>query len=236
MGTLTDFGLSVWDGHRADYSTALAGLHAGGTHPVDRLAGTTLTAVQTMRAVTASAYTPSGGAVYDDTDLGRGLRDVAQLVKAGIGLRVATMDMGDWDMHDDLGRQGGVDGGRMHDRLHDLGRALAAFAADTALAGVTVVTLSEFGRRVQENGSGGVDHGHGNAVFVLGGGVRGGKVYGRWPGLAPGALVDGDLAGTTDYRAVLSELLVDRCGASTAGLAQVFPGWSGPGLDLARPA
>jgi len=235
MGTPTDFGLSVWDGYRADYSTALAGLHAGGTHPVDRLVGTTLTAVQTMRAVTASAYTPSGGAVYDDTDVGRGLRDVAQLVKAGIGLRVATMDMGDWDMHDDLGRQGGVDGGRMHDRLHDLGRALAAFAADTALAGVTVVTLSEFGRRAQENGSGGVDHGHGNAVFVLGGGVRGGKVYGRWPGLAPGALVDGDLAGTTDYRAVLSELLVDRCGASTAGLAQVFPGWSGPGLDLARP-
>ena len=235
MRTPSDFGLDVWDGYRAEYSAALAGLHTGTTHPVGALAGTTLTALQTMAGVTSSAYAPSGSASYDDTDVGRGLRDVARLVKAGVGLRVATLDMGDWDMHEGLGAHGGVDGGRMHDRLRDLGRALAAFATDTALAGVTVVTLSEFGRRAQENGSGGVDHGHGNAVLVLGGGIRGGTVYGRWPGLASPALVDGDLAGTTDYRAVLSELLTDRCGATTAGLASVFPGWSGPGLDLARP-
>jgi uncharacterized protein (DUF1501 family) len=100
--------------------------------------------------------------------------------------------------------------------------------------GVTVVTLSEFGRRVAENGSGGVDHGHGNAVLMLGGGIVGGKVHGRWPGLAADDLVDGDLAGTTDYRLVLGEILTQRCGVGS--LSEIFPGLSGTPLGLTRPA
>jgi len=127
---------------------------------------------------------------------------------------------------------GGVASGWMHDNLTGLGQALAAFAADLgdAMANVVVVTLSEFGRRVMENDSGGLDHGHGNAVFVLGGGIRGGSVYGTWPGLADGDLVEGNLKGTTDYRTVLAELLEKRCGLSTRN---VFPGLSSARLGLA---
>ena len=143
------------------------------------------------------------------------------------------MDFGDWDMHVDIG---GPDGGRLHDHLDELARCLAAFATDlgAGLADVTLVTLSEFGRRASENGSGGADHGHGNAVLMLGGGVVGGTVHGRWPGLSAANLVDGDLAGTTDYRQLLAEVLVNRCGlASPAG---VFPGLvpAPPGLVRAR--
>src|SRR5918912_1707998 len=119
---------------------------------------------------------------------------------------------------------GGPDSGRLHDHLDELARCLAAFAADLGplLDGVTLVTLSEFGRRAFENGNGGADHGHGNAVLLLGGGVAGGTVYGRWPGLADADLVEGDLAGTTDYRQILAEILVKRCGLRNVG--DVFPG------------
>jgi len=145
---------------------------------------------------------------------------------------VACVDEGDWDMHAGMGT---ADTGWMFDHLTDLAQALAAFATDLGplMDGVTVVTLSEFGRRVAENGSGGVDHGHGNAVLMLGGGIDGGKVHGRWPGLDEAALVDGDLAGTTDYRSVLGEILTKRCGAGS--LAQVFPGFSGTPLGVAKP-
>ena len=136
---------------------------------------------------------------------------------------VAGVDFGDWDMHEGLGTA--ATGQRMHDHLSELANALAAFATDlgpTELAGVTLLTLSEFGRRVQENGNRGTDHGHGNAMLLLGGGVRGGTVYGRWPGLAPAELVAGDLAATTDYRAVIGEVLTKRCGVSRLG--EIFPG------------
>ncbi len=115
----------------------------------------------------------------------------------------------------------------MYDELTVVAGALAAFAQDlgsTGLAGVTLVTLSEFGRRVAENGSGGVDHGHGNAVLLLGGGVVGGQVHGPWPGLGEADLDQGDVRGVTDYRSVLAEVLASRCGA--ASLSTVFPGLS----------
>jgi uncharacterized protein (DUF1501 family) len=122
----------------------------------------------------------------------------------------------------------------MFGNLTGLGQALAAFATDlgTAMSNVVVVTLSEFGRRVMENDSGGLDHGHGNAVFVLGGGIKGGSVYGRWPGLADKDLVLGNLKGATDYRKILAEILEQRCGLSTA---KVFPGLSSSRLGLANP-
>ena len=155
------------------------------------------------------------------TGLGDALKDVARLIKAGVGLQVAAVDYGDWDMHVD---QGAFDAGWMHDHLTELSDALAAFGTDlgAGLADVTLVTLTEFGRRVEENGSGGTDHGFGQAVLMMGGGVKGGQVHGSWPGLAPDDLIDGDLNATTDYRLVLAEILEKRCGASS--VSGIFPG------------
>ena len=164
------------------------------------------------------------------------MRDVARLIKADVGLQVAAVDYGDWDMHDGLA-DNTLDPteGWMHDKLTELSGALAAFFTDlgAALTGrVSLLTLSEFGRRVEENGSHGLDHGHGNAVLLLGGGIVGGKVHGTWPGLADSALDDGDLAATTDYRNLIGELLVKRCGASS--VTQVFPGLSYSALGIAH--
>jgi uncharacterized protein (DUF1501 family) len=199
------------------------------------LAGPALAADAALTATTkirAAAYTPANGAVYPATPLGDALKDVARLITAKTGLAAAAVDCGDWDMHEGLGTA--VKGQRMYDNLHETSTALAAFAADLGPAGmasVTVVTVSEFGRRVRENASRGVDHGHGNAMLLMGGGVRGGKVYGTWPGLAPGALVAGDLAATTDYRAVIGEILQQRCGFGS--LTDVFPGVTPTALGLA---
>ncbi|GGN55187.1 hypothetical protein GCM10010112_05680 [Actinoplanes lobatus] len=179
----------------------------------------------------AQAYTPANGAVYPGSDLGNALRDVARLIKTNSGLLSATVDSGDWDMHENLGVA--APGKRMYDQLKAFATALAAFAADLGpdhLRRVTVITISEFGRRVAQNGSGGLDHGYGNAMFVLGGNVKGGKVYGRWPGLTEAQLRDGDLAVTTDYRAVIGEILRSRCGV--ADLNGVFPGVTAAGLGI----
>ncbi len=186
--------------------------------------GDDLVGLPTWRAAAAKLGYPKGS-------LGSALHDVARLVRANVGLRVATVDFGGWDMHAGLGR---FNAGWMHDQLTTLSGALAAFAAELGpdLDRVTLVTLSEFGRRVRENGSGGLDHGHGNVVLLLGGGVAGGKVYGRWPGLADAALVDGDLAGTTDYRAVISEVLARRCGVAAG--STVFPDFAAAPLGVVR--
>jgi uncharacterized protein (DUF1501 family) len=158
-----------------------------------------------------AGYLPENGAVYPDSDLGNALRDVARLIKADVGLQVASVDYGDWDMHAGMGDE---DSGWMYDHLTELSTCLAAFGTDLGpkLNDVSMVTLTEFGRRVEENGSGGVDHGFGQAVLLLGGGIRGGRVHGQWPGLAEADLIDGDLNGVNDYRKVLAELLEKRCG------------------------
>ncbi|MDX6208000.1 MAG: hypothetical protein QOE24_391 [Frankiales bacterium] len=219
LGSVDDFGLDgAWNAQeRQRWSKALRTFYKGQHHTVAGPANSTLDAFGVTAAL--KNYQPANGASYGGSQLGKGLRDVARLIKAGVGLRVVALDMGDWDMHVGLGRS---DGGWMYDQLTELGTALSAFATDMGpgMPGVNLVTLSEFGRRVEENGSGGVDHGHGNAVLLLGGGVAGGQVLGRWPGLAPSALDDGDLAGTTDYRAILAELLEKRGGLNPA---KVFP-------------
>jgi uncharacterized protein (DUF1501 family) len=121
-------------------------------------------------------------------------------------------------------RRHGHGGHGLHDHLTELGTALDAFATDLGakLDDVTLLTLSEFGRRIEENGSGGTDHGYGQTVFLLGGGVKGGQVHGVWPGLAPEDLIDGDLDKTTDYRTILAEVLEKRCEAGSA--SGIFPG------------
>lgn len=216
----------------AAMSAALRGLHAGAPTTLKAPAAGALGAVARTAALKSAGYEPQAGAIYPSSELGAALRDVARLIRGGVGLQVACVDIGDWDMHAGLGRH---DQGWMFRKLTDLGASLAAFATDlgSALDGVSVVTLSEFGRRVAQNGSGGLDHGHGNAVLLLGGGVVGGKVHGRWPSLAPGARMAGDLAGTTDYRLVLGEVLQARCGAGS--LSGIFPGLRGTPLGVVRP-
>jgi uncharacterized protein (DUF1501 family) len=209
-------------------------LHAGAPPELARTAGQVTTALATTKRLAAAGYTPANGAVYPTTDLGKALRDVARLIKAGVGLMSACVDFGDWDMHEYIGTA--TTGQRMNDHLTALATALAAFATDLGPAGlgrVTVVTVSEFGRRANENGSGGTDHGHGNAMFLIGGSVEGGRVHGRWPGLAAANLVAGDLAVTSDYRAVIGEILAKRC--RVADLAGVFPGVTRADLGLVRP-
>ena len=213
---------SEWVGPRLE--TALRALHTAAT-PESTAARLTLDAVATAASVVAADPAPRNGAVYPAGTLGSSLADVARLVRAGQGLQAATVDLGDWDMHNDLGAAGG---GWMARQAGELASALAAFAADLGpdLSRVTVLTLSEFGRRAQENGSGGVDHGFGNAVLLMGAGVVGGRVHGRWPGLSAAALDHGDLAGTTDFRSVVGELLVRRGGLSESALGTVFPGFT----------
>jgi uncharacterized protein (DUF1501 family) len=183
-----------------------------------------LSAVDELAAANPGQYSDENGATYPDSTFGGQLRQVAQLIKAGVGLKVASVDIGDWDHHDNLVAE-------LDSRLDDLGRSLAAFDTDlgTRMAGVTLVTMTEFGRRVQENASRGTDHGSGYGMLLMGGGVIGRSVYRNWPGLADNQLHRGDLAITTDYRTVLTELIEKRMGGSD--LARVFPGFTaGPRL------
>jgi uncharacterized protein (DUF1501 family) len=162
-------------------------------------------------------YKPSSKADYPENGLAARLRTVAQSIKLGLGMRVATVDFGGWDTHvDQAGQIGGL--------MEEFSSALAAFWRDLGPAAehVTVIGMSEFGRRLKSNESGGTDHGHGNAMFVLGTDVLGGRMHGRWPGLENEALdVGADLAITTDYRDVLGEVLGQRMGVADA--AAIFP-------------
>jgi uncharacterized protein (DUF1501 family) len=222
---------------RTNWSTALNALHSAAPPGLHDSASGTLGALGTAATLAATTYTPANGAVYPNTHLGRALKNAAQLVKAAIGLRVLTIDLGDWDMHAGLGR---VDNGWMRDKLTDLGGSLAAFGGDlgAALSTTTLVTMSEFGRRVEENRSGGVDHGWGNVMMVLGGHVVPG-VHVQMPAsgnlLDDANLTDGDLTATTDYRAVLADVLVNRTGASTDQVKAVFPGYAGTTLGITTP-
>jgi len=159
-------------------------------------------------------------ASYPATDLGKALAQVARAIRGNVGIEVVTVDQGDWDMHSGMGS---ADRGWMTDNARELAGAIAAFFGDLGdQAGkVTLVTISEFGRRVVENASQGLDHGYGNVMLVAGAGVRGGQYYGTWPGLAK--TDDADLLVTTDYRSVLAEIVSKRFGASTA---TVFPRFS----------
>ena len=203
----------------------------------------TLNAVDVIEWSNPGNYTPGNGATYPNSGFGRDLQAVAQMIKLQLGLRVATVDLGGWDTHES---QGDNAGGYFANKMGDLGSGLNAFYTDLAdFNGVdhtkrlTLVVMSEFGRSFAQNASRGTDHGHGNVMFVMGGTVNGGKVYGQWPGLGPDALYDHrDLDVTTDYRRVLSEILIRRLGNPKLG--QIFPKYDGyeplgivQGADLA---
>jgi uncharacterized protein (DUF1501 family) len=181
----------------------------------------TFDAVKMLRAANPAQYKPAPGADYPTSDFGNSMKQIAQLLKANLGVEAAFTDVNGWDTHHN---QGSVNG-QLANRLNDFSTAIAAFWRDLRdeAANVTIVTMSEFGRTARENGTGGTDHGHANAMFILGADVKGGKVHGRWPGLAREQLNEGrDLALTTDYRQVLGELVTRTLGANN--LDMVFPG------------
>jgi uncharacterized protein (DUF1501 family) len=190
----------------------------------------TFEAVKMLRAANPAQHQPVAGADYPNSEFGNRMKQVAQLLKSNLGVEAAFTDIGGWDTHQN---QGNVEG-QLSGRLRDFSQSIAAFWRDMGdeAENITVVTMSEFGRTAHENGTGGTDHGHANAMFVLGGEVRGGKVYGRWPGLSNEQLNEGrDLALTTDYRQVLGELVSSTTGARNLEL--VFPGARlGPGSFL----
>jgi uncharacterized protein (DUF1501 family) len=185
-------------------------------------------AVKIMQSIQKQTYVPANGATYGNGGFGKSLQQIAQLIKANVGVEVAFADIGGWDTH--VNETGGQPtNGQLANNLTQFGQALAAFYQDLGdrMEDVTLVTMSEFGRTVKENGDRGTDHGHANVMFVLGGDVRGGKVYGDWPGLQEEQLYDGrDLALTTDFRDVLSELVARHLGNSN--LKSVFPGYENP--------
>jgi uncharacterized protein (DUF1501 family) len=198
-------------------------LYAQGVH--DLLHGTgreTFAAVRVLQSANAARITPAHGAVYPRGRFGDAMRQIAQLIRADVGLEVAFADMEGWDTHVAQGNEQG----QLALRLRDFGATLAAFARDLGdrLDDVVVLTMSEFGRTVAENGNRGTDHGHATAMLVLGGAVRGGRVYGRWPGLAREQLFEGrDLAVTTDFRSLFTEVAIQHLG--TPARATLFPGW-----------
>ncbi len=191
----------------------------------------TLDAVTSLDSIRKQTYTPANGASYNkDSSWHTGLQDIARLAKANLGMEVACIDYGGWDMHQNIGLPTNAQG-QFSSMAKDFATGLAAFRTDlgTRWNKVTVVTMSEFGRRVEINGDGGADHGHGNVMFLMGGAILGGKVYGSMPTLTAGNLNDGDVPITTDYRQALSEIVSKRL--LNDKLDTVFPGFT-PGASL----
>ena len=223
MSSIREFDLRASAGARV--ATGFEGMYDAAVKDV--LHGTgqeTFDAIQFLKKADPSRYAPAHGAVYPRGRYGEALSQVAQLIKADVGVEVAFTEIGGWDTH---AAEGGVQG-QLAQRLRELGGSLAAFEKDLGdrMQDVVVVTLTEFGRTVHENGNRGTDHGHASMSFVMGGGVRGGKVHGRWPGLEDKSLYEArDLAVTTDFRDLLGELLTRHLRGRD--LTKVFPGYAG---------
>ncbi|MDR3763030.1 MAG: DUF1501 domain-containing protein [Acidobacteriota bacterium] len=227
VGNLSDFGVAPRSPQAQPLTETFEAMYASSVDAV--LHGTaqeTFDAVKMLRAADPAKYKPAPGANYPKGRFGDAMRQMAQLMKANLGVQVAFTDINGWDHHVNEG----ASEGQLANLLREFGGALAAFYADLGpLAQDTViVTMSEFGRTARENGTRGTDHGHANAIFVLGGNVRGGKVYGRWPGLADEQLYEHrDLALTTDFRQVLSEAVQRQLNPEHP--AAIFPGFRDPG-------
>ena len=189
----------------------------------------TFEAVDMLEKLKPSRYRPAHGARYPGSPLGQSLRQVAMLIKADVGLEVAFTETGGWDTH----VQQGTNTGSFAQRARDLSRSVAAFWTDLGVYqdNVVLLTMTEFGRTVRENGSGGTDHGHGSCMFVLGNQVLGGRVHGDFPGLDSGALYEGrDLPVTTDFRALFAEVAGGHLGITDD--QKMFPGWTGGRIPL----
>ncbi|HVS67468.1 MAG TPA: DUF1501 domain-containing protein [Mycobacteriales bacterium] len=207
---------------------ALDHLYTDSGRPATQAAHETFDALTRIATVRDTPYTPAANVVYPTSALGRAMLDVARVRKAVPELEAVTLDVGGWDTH---AAQNAV----LPGLLGDLAECLEAFTTDLGhlMRHTTIVVMSEFGRRVQENSAGGTDHGHGNMMFVIGKGVRGGHVYSRWPGLAPSKLDYGDLAVTTDYRQVVADVLRHRL--ANHHIDRVFPGMRYRSVGVAKP-
>ncbi len=214
-----------------ELQSLLKTLYSQKTDLLSASANQTFAAMEMLSKIDSANYQPAGRP-YPERPLSNALKMVAKLIKAEVGLEVACVDMGGWDTH----VAQGTTEGNMARLMDELARSLIAFYEDlqSRMDRVTVVVMSEFGRRVAENGGLGTDHGHGNMMMVMGGGINGGQVYARWPGLRTEHLVrPGDLAITTDYRDVLGEIILKRL--NNPRLEDIFPGYKANELGLAFP-
>ena len=229
VNNLNDFSVGGRNPKAAPTSSTFEAVYANSVDTVMQGTGQeTFDAVKMLKAADPARYTPAAGANYPRGRFGESLKQLAQLVKANLGVQVAFADIGGWDHHVNEGNTQG----QIANILQEFSRSIAALWTDLGdMAEDTVIlTMSEFGRTARENGNRGTDHGHANVMFVLGGPVKGGKVYGRWPGLEQSQLYEGrDLAVTTDFRLVLGEVVSRFLGNNDLG--GVFPG-SVPGRFL----
>jgi uncharacterized protein (DUF1501 family) len=221
MNSLDEFTIRT-NGTQAERIEAL--YRTGSADVVHAAGGEMFEAMKILKAANPQQYLPQNSADYPRSPFGQHLRQIAQLIKADVGLEIAFADVGGWDTHVN---QGGATG-QLAARLDDFSKSIAALVQDMGerMADVTILTMSEFGRTAHQNGNGGTDHGHATAMFVIGGDVKGKKVHGKWPGLEPEQLNEGrDLALTTDFRSVFSEVAFKHLGA--AKMDAVFPGYAG---------
>jgi uncharacterized protein (DUF1501 family) len=222
IGNVLDFNVGGRGPTPAPAGNAFQSMYDESSDSLLHTAGeSTFEAVKMLRATDPAHYAPALGAVYPTTPFGTGMKQIAQLMKANLGVETAFTDIGGWDTHHN---QGSVNGD-LANRLKDFSDGISAFWRDMGddAEKITLVTMSEFGRTAEQNGTGGTDHGHANVMFVLGGGVKGGKVYGKWPGLAREQLNENrDLAVTTDFRQVLAEAITGTLGETN--LDFTFPG------------
>jgi uncharacterized protein (DUF1501 family) len=223
MTSINDFGVRSGRGN-GDVAKGFEELYSQGMNDV--LQGTgreAFEAVKMLKRANPQQHKPENGASYPRSPFGQTLLQIAQLIKADVGLEVAFAEVGGWDTHANQGAARG----QLANRLQDFGQAIAALYKDLgdSMRNIVILTMTEFGRTIRQNGSGGTDHGHASCLFALGGPVRGGKVYGKWPGLAADQLYEGrDLALTTDFRDVFAEIASRHMRAGD--LKRVFPGYA----------
>jgi uncharacterized protein (DUF1501 family) len=222
INNVRDFSVGGQNPAAAPIATGFEAMYADSVNAVLHGTGSeTFEAVKMLKAADPAKYMPAPGANYPNGPFGNSLRQVAQLLKANLGVEAAFADIGGWDTHQN---QGNVNG-QLANRLKEFSEGIAAFWTDMGdqANDIVLVSMSEFGRTVHQNGTGGTDHGHANVMFVLGGDVQGGRVYGKWPGMQQDQLYEGrDLAVTTDFRQVLGEAAYKTVGARNLNL--VFPG------------
>jgi uncharacterized protein (DUF1501 family) len=224
MGQIGQFGIRAGQATDMVQESFESEYAAAADKVLNRTGGQAFDAMRMLKAADPAKYQPENGAEYPRSGYGEALRQIAQLVKADVGLEIAFAEAGGWDTHVNQGSSAG----QLGTRLDDFSRGIAALARDLGdrMSDVVILTMSEFGRAVAENGNRGTDHGHGNAMMIIGGqNVRGGKVYGRWPGLAREQRYDGrDLAVTTDFRSVFAEVVRGHLGVTDT--RTIFPGFA----------
>ncbi|PYO76365.1 MAG: hypothetical protein DMD63_14535 [Gemmatimonadetes bacterium] len=226
MNSLDEFSVRA-TGSSAERLEAL--YRTGSADLVHATGAETFDAVKMLRSANPQKYLPQNGADYPRSQFGQRLLQIAQLIKANVGLEIAFADVGGWDTHVNQGNSTG----QLAQRLDDFSKSISALVTDLGdrMDDVIVMTMSEFGRMARENGNRGTDHGHAGALFVIGGNVKGGKVHGKWPGLEQEQLYEGrDLALTTDFRSVFAEVVSHHMGAKT--LDKIFPAFAASPRDF----